>query len=351
MLNAQTPTVKGNPMHLYTNAEITSNTTNLGILVAQNPESIQNKLLGFIPPESISLRLMPSPTTAEVLDNPQFPNNYTFILPRNWGTIASNDIYGKNGFGTQDNLNKALKIMPNLDTIRASWLSNSSGLDAWKILWEYDGYYGVQTAEYKGLIFKRESIDNQFTKWEFANDTQMIGTMRLDYINANTGINYMGWIKVDGTVISETKYPKLVNYIRSTMTQGRGYNDVTGGVTLSNPSGLYPRFSGDQWVGFQTNPDCAGYQPSDNVDYANKSWYLKTTDKSRGLGVCLSSNATGPFYYNDTFANYADGGWGFGNVFFDSDRQTLYQNLKFSGNESRPKSKFFSLLIYAGYPA
>ena len=34
---------------------------------------------------------------------------------------------------------------------------------------------------------------------------------------------------------------------------------------------------------------------------------------------------------------------------FDSNRQTLSQNLNFS-QETRPKTKFFSLLIYAGYP-
>lgn len=33
----------------------------------------------------------------------------------------------------------------------------------------------------------------------------------------------------------------------------------------------------------------------------------------------------------------------------DSNRQTLTQALNFS-QETRPKSKFFSLLIYAGYP-
>ena len=33
----------------------------------------------------------------------------------------------------------------------------------------------------------------------------------------------------------------------------------------------------------------------------------------------------------------------------DSDRQTLTQGLNFS-QETRPKSKFFNLLIYAGYP-
>ena len=40
-----------------------------------------------------------------------------------------------------------------------------------------------------------------------------------------------------------------------------------------------------------------------------------------------------------------------GAFILNSTRQTGFQNLKFSNNETRPNSKFFSLLIYAGYPA
>ena len=59
------------------------------------------------------------------------------------------------------------------------------------------------------------------------------------------------------------------------------------------------------------------------------------------------------------FTSVGQGSWGEGHeprrtggsFNLDSNRQTSYQNLKFSNNETRPKSKFFSLLIYAGYPA
>ena len=58
------------------------------------------------------------------------------------------------------------------------------------------------------------------------------------------------------------------------------------------------------------------------------------------LGRCP---ATGVFYFNGG-TNYS-----FLKATMDSDRQTLTQGLNFS-QETRPKSKFFSLLIYAGYP-
>ena len=51
---------------------------------------------------------------------------------------------------------------------------------------------------------------------------------------------------------------------------------------------------------------------------------------------------------NDSNAN-SGSGWGTDSVGFDSDRQTPTQGLNFS-QETRPKTKFFSLLIYAGYP-
>ena len=40
---------------------------------------------------------------------------------------------------------------------------------------------------------------------------------------------------------------------------------------------------------------------------------------------------------------------GYGQTNLDSNHQTSTQGLNFS-QETRPKSKFFSLLIYAGYP-
>ena len=47
--------------------------------------------------------------------------------------------------------------------------------------------------------------------------------------------------------------------------------------------------------------------------------------------------------------DWIEGGKGHNSFNLDSDRQTLTQGLNFS-QETRPKSKFFSLLIYAGYP-
>ena len=63
-------------------------------------------------------------------------------------------------------------------------------------------------------------------------------------------------------------------------------------------------------------------------------------------------------YFGSTYALYIGDNRGTGHdpfttgnhiLYLDSDRQTLSQGLNFS-QETRPKTKFFSLLIYAGYP-
>lgn len=58
----------------------------------------------------------------------------------------------------------------------------------------------------------------------------------------------------------------------------------------------------------------------------------------------------GVFYFISTNNYGSNHTGGRGIAKFDSDRQTLTQGLNFS-QETRPKTKFFSLLIYAGYPA
>lgn len=45
------------------------------------------------------------------------------------------------------------------------------------------------------------------------------------------------------------------------------------------------------------------------------------------------------------------GSYQVGAFHLNSNRQLASQNLNFSYSESRPKSNFFNLLIYAGYPA
>lgn len=61
---------------------------------------------------------------------------------------------------------------------------------------------------------------------------------------------------------------------------------------------------------------------------------------------------SGPFYLDTSYRNSSSGFTKEMNtsaIGFDSNRQTKDQSLNFS-QETRPKTKFFSLLIYAGYP-
>ena len=91
---------------------------------------------------------------------------------------------------------------------------------------------------------------------------------------------------------------------------------------------------------------------TDNVDYANKSWYLNGELSKIALCWDIDIKETGP-YTTIKRDNYPIGagssGIFFRSTYFDSNRQTLTQGLNFS-QETRPKTKFFSLLIYAGYP-
>ena len=352
MATATTPTVKGNPMHKFNSQDLTDPNSNLGILVAQDPSSVQNKLLGYLAPDSISLRLNPSPNMAAALNNPNYSNNYTAIIPRNW---TESKKY-QEAFGSEQNHKDVINILPNLESINAQYLYNvPTDHDLWRIKWESDSYFGTQTAEYKGLVFKRDAKNGQWASWQFADDSQMIGTLKMDY-NNNTDINknVMGWIPINNDVsISQAKYPRLVAYIKQNFQVNKVYWDVVGGVRLVNASGLYPRFTGNHWAGFTTNPDAAGHACGDKIDYANKNWQLYGH-----LATMLDpwDTSDGVLFTHWAYQNgkkYVGGGdsYSVGAFILNSTRQTGFQNLKFSNNETRPKSNFFNLLIYAGYPA
>lgn len=165
----------------------------------------------------------------------------------------------------------------------------------------------------------------------------------------------MGWIPINNDVsISQAKYPRLVAYIKQNFQVNKVYWDVVGGVRLVNASGLYPRFTGNHWAGFTTNPDAAHYACGDKIDYASKHWRL--TGTFYPMSTIWSNDWWNKFFSEGVFYN----SWGdlpTGNqsasnvssfkMFFDSDRQ---YNGNRSMNESRPKSIFFNLLVYAGYP-
>lgn len=348
MATATTPTVKGNPMHKFNSQDLTDPNLNLGILVAQDPSSVQNKLLGYLAPDSISLRLNPSPNMAAALNNPNYSNNYTAIIPRNW---TESKKY-QEAFGSEQNHKDVINILPNLESINAQYLYNvPTDHDLWRIKWESDSYFGTQTAEYKGLVFKRDAKNGQWASWQFADDSQMIGTLKMDY-NNNTDINknVMGWIPINNDVsISQAKYPRLVAYIKRNFQVNKVYWDVVGGVRLVNASGLYPRFTGNHQAGFTTNPDASWAQCGDKIEYANKYQHYS--------GHAPNGGEHRSVYMGDFFGICSR--WnvryllGFSSQSQDFDNTGLAINFSYgnSNNETRVKSIFFSLMIYAGYPA
>ena len=347
MATATTPTVKGNPMHKFNSQYLTDPNLNLGILVAQDPSSVQNKLLGYLATDSISLRLNLSPNMAAALNNPNYSNNYTAIIPRNW---TESKKY-QEAFGSEQNHKDVINILPNLESINAQYLYNvPTDHDLWRIKWESDSYFGTQTAEYKGLVFKRDAKNGQWASWQFADDSQMIGTLKMDY-NNNTDINknVMGWIPINNDVsISQAKYPRLVAYIKQNFQVNKVYWDVVGGVRLVNASGLYPRFTGNHWAGFTTNPDASWAACGDKIDYANKYQHYSGHAPNGGersgynmgdfFGICSRWDVNYLIGFN-------------GSKDFDNTGLAINFSYGNSNNETRVKSIFFSLMIYAGYPA
>lgn len=349
MATSNTASVVANPLLEINTADLSAK--KIGILAVNNPESYNQRELGFIDPTSIQLRIDINDNIVNLIEDPNYGNNYNLILPRNKNSLS--EVYKKNGL-TPAGVDKYLAKLPNLSVISADFLINTGiGGDFWEITWNYDGTFGKQTASYKGLKFARYSVNKAFTKWSFCDDSNMIGTLRLDYLNVAQGTNVMGWIKTPTTVaLNKSQYPLLFDFIKTHWGKAASVNSSLGTLTVTNEAGLYPRFVGDQWTGaFQSNPDCAWYTPSDNVDYANIRLYSY-------FGRLVGKPEVPPFYDgiirgNPNEDNIGPRGEPWGNtqvpteVILDTSYKSSYHS---NENESRPKTKFFSLLIYAGYP-
>ena len=343
MAISNTASVVANPLLEINTADLSAK--KIGILAVNNPESYNQRELGFIDPTSIQLRIDINDNIVNLIENPNYGNNYNLILPRNKNSLS--EVYKKNGL-TPAGVEKYLAKLPNLSVISANFLINTSiGGDFWEITWNYDGTFGKQTASYKGLKFARYSVNKAFTKWSFCDDSNMIGTLRLDYLNIAQGTNVMGWIKTPTTVaLNKSQYPLLFDFIKTHWGKAASVNSGLGTLTVTNEAGLYPRFVGNQNVGFVTNPDCHTYVPSDNVDYANKvfningSFYTLADIDADCKGVFPSKR-----YGNQISDRGSYWRHGVEKIYFKYTLDGLT-----SDNETRPKTKFFSLLIYAGYP-
>lgn len=175
----------------------------------------------------------------------------------------------------------------------------------------------------------------------------------MDY-NNNTNINknVMGWIPINNDVsISQAKYPRLVAYIKQNFQVNKVYWDVVGGVRLVNASGLYPRFIGNHWTGFTTNPDAYSSQCGDKISHA--------ADVCLNKEIKYDNNPAFYYSYEVAYNNVKSLSGDFtGNRSLAFDLKRKYVKIDLTsyslggalGRETRPKTIFMNLLIYAGYP-
>ena len=286
--NGNSPTVIGNPIKEITSNDIQNG--DLSLLFVSNGDSYNEKELVRMASTDTSIKLQCSDSINAILKNTQFPNNYTVLIPH-LKSEASTDVYPKlTDAGHRD----IIAYLPDLTKINAQTILITSGTNepkVWKISYTYDGKFAIQEAIFCGIEFIRWAVNGQnWGAWSFKNDQNLIGTLRLDYIDKHNVTeftqfkNRMGWISTD-TVISLNQYPRLYRHIEKNWTNGNNSNqgavskgsyfkDATGGINIYSEAGLYPRFIGNGFLkGVQTNPDIAGCICSDNVDYANIRLY------------------------------------------------------------------------------
>ena len=356
-LNGNSPTVIGNPIKEITSNDIQNG--DLSLLFVSNGDSYNEKELVRMASTDTSIKLQCSDSINAILKNTQFPNNYTVLIPH-LKSEASTDVYPKlTDAGHKD----IIASLPDLTKINAQTILITSGTNepkVWKISYTYDGKFAIQEAIFCGIEFIRWAVNGQnWGAWSFKNDQNLIGTLRLDYIDKNNATefiqfkNRMGWISTD-TVISLNQYPRLYRHIEKNWTNGNNSNlgavskgsyfkDATGSINIYSEAGFYPRFIGNSFLkGVQSNPDLAGCICSDNVDYANKNFYIHIIHTHAIVNnSCKYAHLDNHSHHNFESINVRDY---FANSFLDA---SFYSNY----HETRPKSKFFSLLIYAGYPA
>ena len=360
--NGNSPTVIGNPIKEITSNDIQNG--DLSLLFVSNGDSYNEKELVRMASTDTSIKLQCSDSINAILKNTQFPNNYTVLIPH-LKSEASTDVYPKlTDAGHRD----IIASLPDLTKINAQTILITSGTNepkVWKISYTYDGKFAIQEAIFCGIEFIRWAVNGQnWGAWSFKNDQNLIGTLRLDYIDKHNVTeftqfkNRMGWISTD-TVISLNQYPRLYRHIEKNWTNGNNSNqgavskgsyfkDATGGINIYSEAGLYPRFIGNGFLkGVQTNPDIAGCICSDNVDYANivlvgsynaGAWF----GYGSASGILSVNKGSG----RDWNTQYSSDNIAVG-LTFNSVHNPNYHSIE---EESRPKTKFFSLMIYAGYP-
>jgi hypothetical protein len=207
-IGSQTAAVTASPiqkLELVNDSEIQN--SKIGILGCLNPDSSLQRDMFYISPTSFKIRLVDNnkAIVPPALSNPNYPNSYEMIF-FDRGT---------------DNDNPSGWI--NLYNINARTLLNIEKNEPWKIIWDFDGSYGIQTATIKGVSFSRTTAIKDdgsitgFNKWRINSDTAY-GSIRPTFNTKDVNhLNNLGWMNSEymkGTGITETDYPDAFNVIK-----------------------------------------------------------------------------------------------------------------------------------------
>ncbi|WP_300377738.1 hypothetical protein [Brachyspira sp.] len=353
LLYGNSPAVVGNPIREIPSDQIKDH--DLSMLFVTHGDSYDEKELIRMPSTDTMIKLHCGDNLKDILSNSKYPNCYTALIPHIM-LETNTQIYPKL---TADGHKAILTSLPNLKNINAESMLVTDGTKeprVWKVTYYFDGKFAIQEALFCGLEFIRWAVDgNVWGSWTFKNDQNLIGTMRLDYIDVrtaaeNTFVNRMGWISTN-TTITLTQYPRLYRHIEKNWTNsnngdagavsvGSYWKDEAGGIHIHPENGFYPRFVGDgTYKGVRSNPDYPNAYAGDVIDDA----------------VCISiNNAADQFIEYDRWLGpghiILDKGGYHGQTSTNITKTKIYAN-KMSYNETRSKCKFFVLLIYAGCPA
>lgn len=209
-LGRQTASVVSSPLRkieLVKDYEL--NNDSIGLLGCLNPESHNQKEMFYCSPTTYKIRLIDNDTTKlpPALSNPQYPNPYEMIF-RDRGS---------------DNNNPSDWVK--LDKIYGRQALNVKEGTPWKVTWDFDGSYGIQTATIQGLSFTREAtIDDSgriqsFTHWKMQSNFYY-GAIRVTFSSRpnNVANNMLGWASssfMEGQGVDEQTYPEAFKSMKT----------------------------------------------------------------------------------------------------------------------------------------
>lgn len=218
----------------------------IGLLGCLNPDSYNQKDMFYLSPVSFRIRLIDNNKTINppALSNPKYPNSYEIIFFDRGSDNANPE-------GWLD-----------LYNINARTLLNIEKDTPWKITWDFDGSYGIQTAIINGVSFSRDTeIGNDgnikgFKKWRINSPIQY-GAIRATFSEKDVDHNNnLGWTNAEfmtAVGINQTDNPysfsvikKLVN--ANILNKAFRINNDGGKESIKlvqNWKTVYPNFVGN----------------------------------------------------------------------------------------------------------